>query len=380
MLNYKFRLYPTKEQEERLVDVLEINRVVYNYFVLNNFNSRNDMNYALTELKEQQPILRNYHSKMLQMVSTKIEGASAALKELKIKGYKAGILQLLKEGECNSFVYNQSGFQIDNNRLYLSKIGRIQIRLHRQPVDVKQVTIVRQAGWWYAIAACALVRRTMCTNVYKKAVGIDVGITNYAYDSDGNHTDNPLFLNRGLKQLRRAQKKVARRRPGSQNYKKAVSWLQRLNMRIANKRRNFLHTLSNDYSKRYDLIFVERLKIQNMNKNHHLARHMMDSSWGMFVQMLKYKANRVVQVSPYNTSVKCSKCDHLVPKTLAVRIHECPVCGVVLDRDYNASGNILCDGLKSLYLPMQHGKVKPAETLSAVCEAGTSPLALVVGS
>lgn len=376
MLNYKFRLYPTKEQEERLVDTLEANRVVYNYFVLNNFKSRNDMNYALTELKEQQPTLRNYHSKMLQMISTKVAGAWSALEELKKKGYKAGKLQKLGEGECNSFVYNQSGFQIDDDRLYLSKIGCIQIRLHRQPVDVKQVIIVRQAGRWYAIAACAIVRRMVCTLVCRKPVGIDVGITNYAYDSDGNHVDNPLLLTKDLKPLRRAQKRVSRRKPGSNNYKKAVSWLQRLNMRIANKRRNFLHNLSNYYSTRYDLIFVERLRIQNMNKNHHLARHIMDSSWGSFKQMLKYKANCVVEVNPYNTSIRCSKCGHLVQKTLAVRLHECPVCGAVLDRDYNAAGNILCDGLKSLDLPMQHGKVTPAENLDGVGEAGTSPHAL----
>jgi len=377
MLNYKFRLYPTKEQEERLVDVLEVNRVIYNYFVHNNFRNRNDMNYALTELKEQQPELRKYHSKMLQMISTKIAGAWSALEEKREGGYKVGKLRPLEEGECNSFVYNQSGFEIDS-KLYLSKIGRIEIRLHRQPINVKQVTMVRQAGRWYAIVACAITRKMMCTTVYKKPVGIDVGVTNYAYDSDGNHVDNPLFLTKDLEPLRRAQKKVARRRPGSNNYRKAVSWLQRLNMRIANKRRNFLHNLSDYYSKRYDLIFVERLKIQNMNKNHRLARCIMDSSWGMFVQMLKYKTNRVVEVNPYNTSIKCSRCDNLVPKTLAIRIHECPVCRVVLDRDYNAAGNILCDGLKSLDLPMQHGKVKPAETLSRVREAGTISLALAV--
>lgn len=244
MLNYKFRLYPTEEQEKRLVDVLEVNRVVYNYFVLNNFKGRNDMNYALTELKEQQPELRKYHSKMLQMVSTKVAGIRAVLEEKKNRGYKIGKPQLMEEGECNSFVYNQSGFQIDSNRLYLSKIGRIEIRLHRRPVKVKQVTIVRQAGRWYAITACAVTRRMVCTTVFRKPIGIDVGIINYAYDSDGGHVANPLFLTKELKPLRRAQKKAARRRPGSKNYKKAVSWLQRLNMRIANKRKNFLHNLS----------------------------------------------------------------------------------------------------------------------------------------
>lgn len=203
------------------------------------------MNYALTELKEQQPMLRNYHSKILQMISTKIAGAWTSLEEKK-KGYKVTKPRLLEEGEYHSFVYNQSGFQIESNKLYLSKIGRMEVRIHRQPVDVKQVLIVRQAGKWYAIAACAITRRIISTIAYRKPVGIDVGITNYAYDSDGNHVDNPLFLTKELKQLRRSNKRVSRRKKGSQNYKKALSWLQRLNQRIANKRRNFLHNLSTE--------------------------------------------------------------------------------------------------------------------------------------
>jgi putative transposase len=362
------------------METLEINRIVYNYFVQNNFRTRNDMNYALTELKEQQPILRNYHSKMLQMISTKVSAAWSALEELKKRGCKTGKLKLLKEGECNSFTYNQSGFQMEGNKLWLARIGRMEIRAHRWCIEIRQVTVVRQACKWYAIVGCAVARKTKSIIVYAKPVGIDVGIINYAYDSDGNHVDNPLFLTKELKPLRRAQKKVSRRKYGSINYKKAVSWLQRLHARIANKRKNFLHNLSTEYCRRYDLIFVERLRIQNMNKNHCLARHIMDSSWSMFKQMLEYKANRLVEVNSHNTSVKCSRCGNPVPKTLAVRLHECPRCGIVLDRDYNAASNILQDGMTLLHLPMQHGEVKPVETLSRVAEAGTSSRALAVGS
>jgi putative transposase len=391
MLNYKFRLYPTRKQEKRLVDALEINRIVYNYFILNNFKNRNEMNYALTELKEQQPILRNYHSKMLQMISTKVAGAWFGLEELKKRGHQAGNgkLQLLKDGDCNSFVYNQSGFKIIQYKegkctLALSKItSGIEIRVHRRLLyDIAQVTVVRQAGRWYAILACKVMRRKLCSTKYEKAVGIDVGIANYAYDSDGNHAYNPLFLSKEIKPLRRIQRKISRRKKGSSNYIKAASWLERLHQRIANKRKNFLHKLSNEYSKDYDLIFLEKLKLNNMNKNHCLARHIMDSSWGTFKQMLQYKANRIVEVEPYNTSVECSKCGNKVPKTLAVRIHECDRCGTILDRDYNAALNILQKGLKllNILLPMQHGEVTPVRILSRVAEAGTSSQVLAVGS
>jgi len=365
--------------------VIEINRVLYNYFVVNNFRSRNDMNYALTELKEQQPILRRYHSKMLQMVSTKVAAAWTGLEELKKNGYKTGKLQLFKQGECHSFSYNQSGFSIKQDAdgkclLWLAKVGHIEIRIHRHPINIKGVTVVKQAGKWYAIMTCTILRKQYSSIVYSKPIGIDVGITNYAYDSNGNHIDNPLFSSKELKPLRLAQRKISRRVQGSQNYKKAVSWLQRLHMRIANKRRNFLHNLSTAYCRNHDLIFVERLKLQNMNRNHCLARHIMDSSWGMFKQMLQYKANRLVEVEPYNTSVECSKCGNPVPKALAIRIHECDRCGAVLDRDHNAAINILWKGLKLLQLPMQHGEVTPVETMSVVIEAGASSHRLRVGS
>jgi putative transposase len=384
------RLYPTEDQKRRLEEVLEINRIVYNYFVLsNNCKNRNDMNYALTELKEQQPILNKYHSKMLQMVSTKVAGAQSALEELKKKGYKTGNLQLLQSGECSSFVYNQTGYKVEklpeaNNKslLHLSKIGSIEIRVRRQLYDIAQVTVVKQAGIWFAILACKVMRRKQCSIIYEKTIGMDVGIKNYVYDSDGNHKDNPLFLTKELKPLRRAQRKVSRRKKSSKNYRKAVSWLQRLHMRIANKRRDFLHKLSNEYGSRYDAIFLERIKLNNMNKNHCLARHIMDSSWGAFKQLLQYKANRVVEVDPYNTTVDCRKCGNKVPKTLATRLHECDRCGTVLDRDYNSSMVIEDKGRILLKLPMRHREVTPAEILSRVEEAGkTSPLALLaVGS
>jgi putative transposase len=214
----------------------------------------------------------------------------------------------------------------------------------------------------------------------QKTVGIDVGVKNYVYDSDGNHVDNPLFLTKELKPLRRAQRKVSRREKGSQNYKKAVSWLQRLHVRIANNRKDFLHKLSNYYSERYDAIFLERLKLNNMNKNHCLARHIMDSSWGTFKQLLQYKANRVVEVEPYGTTIECSKCGNSVPKTLAIRIHECDVCGTVLDRDHNSSMVIDDRGRRLLGLPMLHREVTPADDRLSVAEAGTSPHRLRAGS
>src|SRR5574338_455179 len=139
MLNFKMRLYPTAAQEKRLEEVLDVNPFLYNYFVKRGFKDRNDMNYALTEMKEQYPILKNHYGKMLQMVSTKVAAANSALNSLKKKGRKSGKagLRLLETGECRSFVYNQKGYRIEQlgegnkHLLHLSKLGSIEIRVHR---------------------------------------------------------------------------------------------------------------------------------------------------------------------------------------------------------------------------------------------------------
>jgi len=294
---------------------------------------------------------------MLQMVTKQIATARKVAIGRKKKKRK---LSYRKHSYFNAFTYNQTGFKFktetENGRrksfLYLSKIGSIRIVLHRQPVNVKQVTIFRtKTGKWYAVVACNILRRTFSMIRYIKSVGIDVGITKFCHDSDNHVEDNPQFLTKMLKPVRRAHRRLSRRQVGSNNHRKAKHMLARLYERITNRRKDFLHKLSNYYSNKYDLIFLERLRVNNLTKNHRLARKILDASWSTFKNMLQYKANRVIEVESAYTSVDCSRCGNSVSKSLAVRIHVCPKCGVVLDRDYNASLNILHRGLKSLMLP-----------------------------
>jgi putative transposase len=352
LLNYKFRLYPTPEQELVLEQTLDGCRWVYNYFLSIPRMSEYDMNYALTELKEQHPWLRNYHSKMLQMVCKQVAAA---------RKVATGKLKYRKDDDYNSFTYNQTGFRIDSGVLALSRIGGMNIVLHRKPVNVKQVTVCRKNGKWYAVAACEILRRQHCTTKYSRIVGIDVGITKFAHDSDNHVEENPQFLTKMLKPAKRAHRRLSRRQVGSNNQRKARNMLARLYDRIHNKRKDFLHKASAYYSKHYDLIFLERLRVLNMTKNHRLARKILDASWSTFKMMCQYKANRVVEIEPAYTSVNCSQCGHPVPKSLAVRTHTCLECKAVLDRDYNSSLNIKCNGLELLGLPVERREVTPVE-------------------
>ncbi|HEX7032078.1 MAG TPA: RNA-guided endonuclease TnpB family protein [Nitrososphaera sp.] len=372
ILNYKFRLYPTKEQEFVLEQTLDGCRWVYNYFRTATTTSLSveDMQFALVELKESHPWLRNYHSKMLQMVVHQIDAARSAIDTMKAKGRKTGKLKYKHSEEYNTFTYSQSGFKIERHGntdlLWLSKVGYMQIRLHRQqPLNIKQVSVTRKPDGrrWFANIACEEVRKPVATTRRidtSKSVGIDVGIKNFAYDSDGK--SNPQFLKSMLKPLRRADRRLARRwQYGSNNYKKAKHMRARLYQRIYNRRTDFLHKVSTAYAKRYDLIFLERLAIPNMVRNHKLARAILDSVWGTFKEMLRYKVKLAIEVSPVYTSIECSKCHEMVPKSLAVRTHVCPNCGLVIDRDYNSAIVIRQRGRALLCLPQELREVTPVE-------------------
>jgi len=327
--------------------------------------SRNDLNYFLTELKEQEPWLYSYHSKMLQMISTQIDGAQKALERLRKNGYKTGSLKFAKYEECGSFTYNQSGFKIEEGFLHLSKIGKTRIILHRsipENVQIKQIMVSKsKSGKWHACVTCD-VDTALPKIRFLNSVGLDVGIKNLAYDSDGFATPNPLNLKKLLKPLTRAQRNISRRSIGSQNRKKAVKFYQIVHERIKNRRKDFLHKLSTHYAKKYDVIFVERLAKSNMVKNHKLARNILDSGWGIFTNMLDYKCV-LVEVPARNTTVDCSRCGNKVSKSLAVRTHRCDACGLVLDRDHNAAINILKRGLGifNIKLPQELREVTPVK-------------------
>ena len=351
--NYKFRLYPNPQQQKRLQNNLDVCRWVYNRFVehvQNGFVSRNDLNYMLTELKQQESWLYNYHAKMLQMISTKLDAAQKSIIELNKKGYKTGKIRFVRYDQYRTFTYNQTGYKFDKHGntdlLWLSKIGHIEIRRHREiNGHVKQVIVSKsKTGKWHACITCDV--DVVLPEIHlSKSVGIDVGIKNLAYDSDGFVTPNPLNLTKLLRPLARVQRKISRRQKGSNNRKKAVKFYQIIHERIKNRRKDFLHKLSTQYARKYNVVFLERLQKLNMVKNHHFARAILDSSWGTFAHMIDYKT-MLIEVPAKNTTIDCSRCGNAVPKSLAVRTHRCNICGLVIDRDHNASINILKKGLE----------------------------------
>ena len=377
---YKFRLYPKKEQEDKLLSVLEICRLLYNSFLAiwndsEKIPSRYKLQAMLPAMKEEKEGLKKVNSKTLQMVLFMLYNNLKALRELKKKGRKVGRLRYKKHGNFKSFILNQSGFKVIKtdmrlDELYVSKVGDIPIRIHREiEGKIKQVIIKQyKTGEWYALISVD--REVSVTpKPIEKVIGLDMGLKFFLSDSDGRQIENPKFYKKTLERIKTEQRKLSRKKKGSQNRKKEILRLATLHQRLTNQRDDFLHKLSRFYVDNYDLIAIEDLNIKGMTRNHHLAQSILDASWSNFFGMLSCKAESaskvVKEVNPRGTSKEYKY-------------------GRELDRDYNASINILERGLSGQGLPFVPSEVEPLRELipisaSSIVEVG-SPFAIDGGS
>lgn len=349
---YKFRLYPTKEEQKNIQFTLERCRLLYNRLLAERIAAYKQTGQSLTyfeqkatlpERKQYIPELKNVHSQVLQHVVERLDKAYQAFFRRVKNGEKAGFPRFKPESRYNSFTYPQSGFSIEGKHLRLSKIGNVRIRLHRQPQGtIKTCTIMVKNGKYYACFSCEV--ESIPLPASEKQIGIDLGISTLAVTSDGERIESPQFLRKSEEKLKRKQRAVSKKKRGSNRRRKAVRELARLHEKVTNQRKDYAHKQSRKLIHEYGLIAFEDLNIQGMVKNHHLAKSIADSGWNGLVQFVTYKAEsagrQVVKVNPYRTSQRCSNCGEIVPKSLAVRIHQCS-CGYVADRDENAAINIL---------------------------------------
>jgi len=315
MITYKFRSYPTEDQEKRMLETLEICRQTYNYFLSkikesNKIPSRLELQAELPKLKKGKPELNKVYSKVLQMVLHQLYSNLKALAKLKKNGKKVGKLRY-KGKWFKTFVYNQSGFKIIRtgkrlDKLHLSKIGDIPIRIHREiEGKIKQVIIKRyKSGKWFALICVE--KGNEQKSKTGKVIGIDVGIRFFLTDSEGRQIENPKFYEKTLERIRIEQRRLSKKRQGSKNWEKQRKKLARKYEKLVNQRDDFLHKLSRFYVNNYDVICVENLNIKNMVQNGNLAQKILDASWGKFLHYLAYKAEnagkRVVKVDPRGTS------------------------------------------------------------------------------
>jgi len=177
------------------------------------------------------------------------------------------------------------------------------------------------------------------------ALGIDVGLTSFLTDRDGNTIENPRFYRTSQRTLRRKQRTIARRKKGRHRRRKAARSRAQTHLKITRQRRDFHFKAAKLYAETPHIIAVEDLSILTMVHLPSLAKSIMDASWGAFLDILSDKTERpghaVIRVNPRFTSQKCDQCGEIVQKSLSVRTHMCPFCGYRADRDVNAAQNIL---------------------------------------
>jgi putative transposase len=352
---YKYKLKPTPTQERELGRVLGLCRALYNTALEQRITawqrarvsvSRFQQEVELKDIRAEFPEYAAIHSHVLQDVLARLDKTyQAFFRRVKV-GEKAGFPRYQSRDRWHSFTYKEvgNGATLDNGYLVLSKIGRIAVRWSR-PLEgtPKTVTISREADGWYVCFSCADVPIQPLPPTGRES-GVDLGVEAFATLSDGTRIFHPGWYRQAERALKMAQRRVSRRKKGSNRRRKAVALLAKAHQTVRRQRADFHHKTALALVQQNDIIYHENLQPANMVKNHHLAKSITDAGWGAFLIILTYKAacagRRVVAVNPAFTSQTCSGCGVLVAKGLSVRWHSCPDCGTSLHRDHNAAKNI----------------------------------------
>lgn len=364
MKAYQYRLWLTQGQRRLLDKQLELCRWVYNETLATRkrtWQERQvslglyDTNSLLPQWKRERPDLKRVHSQVLQNVQVRVDLAFKAFFRRLQAGETPGYPRFKGKGRYDSITYPQygNGVRVDGNTLTLSKIGTVRFAYHR-PIEgtIKTVTLRRTStGKWFV---CFSVEQEtpQSDTIPDGMVGVDVGLTTFATLSTGESILNPRFFRRDEKDLVRAQRKLSKAEKGTPERAKRRKVVARIHERIAHRRKNFAHQVSRHLVNGFGIIVFEDLNITRMIKNHCLAKSIADAAWNQLATYTRSKAEEAgctyIEIDPRGTSQRCSRCMTVVKKDLSVRTHQCPVCGLEIDRDLNAAINILAVGLHSL--------------------------------
>jgi len=353
MYTYKFRIYPDKETAELLLRWFGCSRYVWNWGLnrktqyhktVGRFPTYLQLAKELTLLKKKQIWLKEVPSQILQQVLIQLENTFVRFLKLK-SGYPKF---KRKKNSIQSFQVTH-GFKINNDKLYLPKLRKkpIKIKLHREiKGNIKRIVIsMNKTGQFFLSVITDRVPQKMPES--DKKIGIDLGLKHFLITNDGRKIPLPKWFEKTDTLIKRIQRQLSKKQKGSKRYEKVRQRLAKLELKIANQRLDFLHKLSKRLIDENQVIAVENLYVKGMVKNHKLAKHIANASWGKFLKLLKYKADwygrTILEVDRFApTSKMCNKCGYIKQDLkLSDRVWTCPKCGIIHDRDINAAKNIL---------------------------------------
>jgi len=365
---YKFRLYPTDDQQVSFAKSFGCARFIWNRMLADKIKHydchKESLKNTPAQYKKEFEWLKEVDSLALANVQINLQRAFQSF----FKSPTFGFPNFKHKGKKDSYTTNnQKGtIAVGLNSIKLPKIGHIKATIDRKITGlVKSATITKTATGKYFVS---ILVETVAVDLPKTQsnIGIDLGLTDFIVLSDGTKVANPKFLARLQGKLAKAQrilskrarvaKSANRKLSESCNYQKQNTKVAKIHERIRNTRTDFLHKTSFNIVKNHDIIAIEDLNVKGLLKNHKLAKAIADSSWSTFTNMLTYKADwygkTVIKVDRwYPSSKTCSCCGHILAKgelKLSDRSWCCPSCKIKNDRDINASINILNEGLRCL--------------------------------
>ena len=369
---YRFRLYPNDSQRILIHKTFGCARFVYNYFLnkckKNGYIKAYDMCKEFKGMYEEYPFLKEVDSCSLRCSVFNLEDSYSNF-FAKRSGYPSFKNKFSKQSyrtNCIRSTYkgtNYSNIAIfkKDNQIKLPKLGVVNIKGYRNLENINgkiiNATIERECtGKYYVSVIVEEVEVAKSKKTPTSIVGIDLGVKDLIITSEGKKYSNPKELLKREKQLKRFQRKLSRQVKGSKNYAKTKIRIARVHSKIRNSRKHNIINIVNDIVKNNDIIVSEKLNVKGMSKNHNLAKSIIDASFNMICNMLKWKTTiqgkYYYQVDTFYPSSKtCSRCGSKtdITNNLSVRKWTCKNCGNENDRDINASINIMFEGLKLHY-------------------------------
>jgi putative transposase len=357
---FKYRLYPTEQQEQAMAEMLNTHRHLYNRALAERKTAWDERQESVS-YGQQSACLKDERTTNPYLARTNFSSCQATLRRLE-RSFQA-FLRRMKTGEkpgyprfkgqnrfdTVEFPSYGDGCKLDGALVYFQHIGHVKIKLHR-PVEgtIKTGSLKHEADGWHVAFSCELPDAEVAPSPLP-ATGIDLGLKAFLVTADGQQIAPPRYYRKAQAALRRSQRAVARKQKGSHRRKKAVQRLAKQSLHVANQRRNFHHQVAHQLVNNYGMIAYEALNIQGVARSR-LAKSTHDVGWGQFLSILHSKAEgagvQVTAVPPKNTTQRCSACGAMPEtpeqyKTLSDRVHQCPSCGYTADRDLNAAQNIL---------------------------------------